>query len=465
MPNDSRNEIRMPPCNLDAERSVLRAAFVDNNVVDEALAEVKAEDFYAENHRLTFAAMVELHNAGRQFDAILLADELDRLGRLDQIGGREFLIELFSDRLASEVFHVRYHARLIREAAQRYRVIQAAQDLEAAAYAHQDVDDLLAQFDRAQRQISEREESRACLSMLDVLHKRRDSLQKNDRGQVPTGWPDLDEMLGGGLRAGSLVIVGARPSVGKTSAALSMTLFAAQAGMPALFVSLEQSQIDIANRLLCAMTGLSFADIELDRLTDSLDRDRLADAENQLATLPLKIIDESSSRLSQIVASARAERRHGLRLLILDYLQLLRPDDDRIHREQQVAAMSRTLKRLARELDIAVVCLAQLNRDIESRDRKQPRLSDLRESGSIEQDADVVLFLDRPATYDPDAHPSEANIIVAKNRNGPIGKVPLVWNGSTMTYRPVAPAWESVLNTPAITTPTTGNSTPLLRNY
>lgn len=267
------------------------------------------------------------------------------------------------------------------------------------------------------------------------------------------------------MRAGSLVIVGARPSVGKTSAALGMALAATQEKLPAVFVTLEQSQIDIANRLLSAITCLPFADIELDRLTDPLDRDRLADAENQLAGLPLKIIDESSSRLSQIVASARAERRHGLRLLILDYLQLLRPDDDRVHREQQVAAMSRALKRLARELDAVVVCLAQLNRDIESRDRKQPRLSDLRESGSIEQDADVVLFLDRPAAYDPDAHPSEASIIIAKNRNGPGGKVPLIWCGSTMTYRSAARPWEMMLSAPTTTTPTTTNSPRLLRNY
>ena len=163
--------------------------------------------------------------------------------------------------------------------------------------------------------------------MFDVLHKRRESLAKNDRGQVPTGWPDLDDKLGGGMRAASLVIVGARPSVGKTSAALGMVLAATQEKLPSVFVTLEQSQIDIANRLLSAITSLPFADIELDRLTDPLDRDRLSEAENQLAGLSLKIIDESSSRLSQIIASARAERRHGLRLLILDDLQLLRPYD------------------------------------------------------------------------------------------------------------------------------------------
>jgi replicative DNA helicase len=463
--NGNNGQTRMPPCDRDAERSVLRAIFVDNNVVDDALAELQADDFYAEQHRLTFAAMVELHNAGKSFDVIILADELERLGRLDQTGGREYLSDLFSDKLVTEVFHVRYHARLIREAAQRRQLVYAAPELQAAAYDHQDIADLHAMFDRIQRQIFERDSDGGCRSMFDVLHKRRDSLAQNNRAQVPTGWPDLDELLGGGMRAGSLVIVGARPSVGKTSAALGMALSAAQDNLPTVFVTLEQSQIDIANRLLCAMTGLPFPDIELDRLTDSLDRERFAEAENQLAALPLKIIDESYSRLSQIVSSARAERRHGLRLLILDYLQLLRPDDDRVHREQQVAGMSRTLKRLARELDAVVVCLAQLNRDIESRDRKQPRLSDLRESGAIEQDADVVLFLDRPAIHDPDAHPCEGNIIVAKNRNGPIGKVPLVWCGSTMTYRPAAKPWETMLSAPAMTAPTTTNSTALLRNY
>jgi replicative DNA helicase len=435
-------EIQLPPQNLDAEASVLRAMLLDNNVVDDALAEMSADDIYSHDHQIVFDTMLSLIRSGTPATPLTVAEHLEQRDQLANVGGWERLTQLL-DALPSEVFHVRYHARLIREAAQRRRVIQAAQELQAAAHDHQDVDELLAKFDRAHRQLSEREESRACLSMLDVLHRRRDSIQNSDHPHVPTGWPDLDNMLGGGMRAGSLVIVGARPSVGKTSAALGMALSAAQARMPALFVSLEQSRIDIANRLLCAMTGLSFADIELDRLTDSLDRDRLLEGENELAALPLKVIDESSSHLSQIAASARAERRHGLRLLILDYLQLLRPDDERVHREQQVAGMSRTLKRLARELDIVVVCLAQLNRDIESRDRKQPRLSDLRESGSIEQDADVVLFLDRPATYDPDAHPTEANIIIAKNRNGPIGKVPVVWSGSTMTYRSAARAWEA----------------------
>lgn len=431
-------ETRMPPHNLAAEQSVLGGLMIQLDKVDDIAPLIRADDFYHETHRIVFTTMLTMRDAGKPVNTISLSDELTRLGKLIRNEDVLYLNELMAAVPGQGTANIAYDAKLVREAAQRRRVLYAARDLQAAAYDHQDVDELLAMFDRAQRQISEREESRGCLSMFDVLHKRRESLAQNDRGQVPTGWPDLDEKLGGGMRAGSLVIVGARPSVGKTSAALGMALAATQEKIPAVFVTLEQSQIDIANRLLSAITSLPFADIELDRLTDPLDRDRLSEAENQLANLPLKIIDESSSRLSQIVASARAERRHGLRLLILDYLQLLRPDDDRVHREQQVAAMSRALKRLARELDAVVVCLAQLNRNIESRDRKQPRLSDLRESGSIEQDADVVLFLDRPAAYDPDAHPSEASIIVAKNRNGPCGKVPLIWCGSTMSYRSAA---------------------------
>lgn len=455
----------MPPHNLTAEQSVLGGLMIQLDKVDDIAPLIRADDFYHEANRILFTTMLAMRDAGKPVNTISLSDELTRLGKLSRNEDVLYLNELMAAVPGRGTANIAYDAKLVREAAQRRRVLYAARDLQAAAYDHQDVDELLAMFDRAQRQISEREESRGCLSMFDVLHKRRASLAQNDRGQVPTGWPDLDEKLGGGMRAGSLVIVGARPSVGKTSAALGMALAATQEKLPAVFVTLEQSQIDIANRLLSAITSLPFADIELDRLTDPLDRERLSEAENQLAGLPLKIIDESSSRLSQIVASARAECRHGLRLLILDYLQLLRPDDDRVHREQQVAAMSRALKRLARELDAVVVCLAQLNRDIESRDRKQPRLSDLRESGSIEQDADVVLFLDRPAAYDPDAHPSEASIIVAKNRNGPCGKVPLIWCGSTMTYRSAARPWETMLSAPTITTPTTSNSPRLLTNY
>lgn len=328
------DESRMPPCNLIAEKSVLGGLMIEVDKVDDIAPLIRADDFHREPHRVVFTAMLAMRDAGKPINTIALADELDRLEKLDEIGGVLFLNKLMEAVPSNGNANIAYDAKLVREAAQRRSVIYAARDLEAAAYAHADVDELLTMLDRTQRQVSEREEARGCLSMFDVLHKRRESLKQNDRGQVPTGWPDLDDKLGGGMRAGSLVIVGARPSVGKTSAALGMVLSAAQEGLPAVFVSLEQSQIEIANRLLCATTSLPFADIELDRLTDPLDRDRLEDAENQLANLPLKIIDEGSARLSQILASARAERRRGLRLLIVDYLQLLRPDDDRVHREQ-----------------------------------------------------------------------------------------------------------------------------------
>lgn len=433
---------KIPPQNLAAEQSVLRAILLDNTVVDDALAEMSADDIYAPAHQIIFAVMLDLIRDAKPATALTVAEELERLGRLNDVGGWEQLFNLLNS-LPSETSHVRYHARLIREAAQCRRVIYATADLQAAAYAHTESGELLAMFDRAQRQISERKESGGCLSMCDVLLKRRDALQQDTRPHIATGWSDLDVMLSGGMRAGSLVIVGARPSVGKSSWALGAFLAAGQADCPAMFVSLEQSEIEISNRLLAAQTGLSFTDIEGDTLTDPIDRERLSDAENQLANLPLRLVNKGSLRLSQIVASARSERRNGLRLLIVDYLGLLDADDQQQPHEQQVASLSRGLKRLARDLDVVVVCLAQLNRGIEGRDRKQPRLSDLRSSGAIEQDADVVMFLDRPATYDPDADSTEASIIVAKNRNGPCGKVPLIWHGSTMTYRSAAQPWET----------------------
>lgn len=440
--SDHSETVRLPPQNIPAEASLLRAMLLDNQAVDDALAEMSVDDLYSPAHRIVFDVMLGLIRAGKPATALTVAEELERIGKLNDVGGWERLFDLLNS-LPSEVAHVRYHARIVREHAQRRRIILAADELRDAAYGHTDTNDLLAMWNRAEQDISAREQARGCLTMHDVLLKRRDALQQETRPHVPTGWPDLDEKLSGGMRAGSLVVVGARPSVGKSAWALSAFLAGAQVGCPGMFVSLEQSQIEIANRLLAIQSRLPFADIEADLLTDSLDCDRLADAEDELARLPMKVIDDSSSRLSQIVASARSERRNGLRLVILDYLQLIHADDDRLPREQQVASLSRGLKRLARDLDCVVVCLAQLNRGIEGRDRKQPRLSDLRESGSIEQDADVVLFLDRPATYDPDAAPTEANIIIAKNRNGPCGKVPLLWHGPTMTYRSPARPWEA----------------------
>ena len=435
--------LRTPPSNLTAEKSVLGGLMLDLDKVDDIAPLIRADDFYNELNRIVFTTLLAMHEAGKPVNTNSLADELDRLGKFQQVGGVAFLTELME--AVPNAAHIPYDAKLVREAAQRRRVLYAARDLQAAACGHQDVGELLAMTERLQREVSEREEAGGCLSMLEVLLKRREALQQATRPHVPTGWPDLDSMLTGGMRSGSLVIVGARPSIGKSSWALGAFLSAGQAGHSAMFVSLEQSQIEISNRLLAAHTGLSFADIEGDKITNSVDQDRINEAENYLSSLSLKVIDSSSSRLSQIVASARAGRRHGLRLLILDYLQLLRPDDERVPREQQVATISRALKRLARELDVVVVCLAQLNRDIESRDRKQPRLSDLRESGSLEQDADVVLFLDRPAAYDPDADSTEANIIIAKNRNGPCGRVPLHWDGPTMTFRSQASSSEQEL--------------------
>lgn len=423
---------QLPPCNLAAEKSVLGGLILELDKFDDIAPLIRADDFYNEANRIVFTTLLAMHDAGKPINTNSLADELNRLGKFEQVGGVAFLTELME--AVPNAAHIAYDAKLVREAAQRRRVLYAARDLQAAACGHQDVGELLAKIEHLQREVSEREEAGGGLSMLEVLLKRREALQQATRPHVPTGWLDLDSMLTGGMRSGSLVIVGARPSIGKSSWALGAFLSAGQAGHSAMFVSLEQSQIEISNRLLAAHTGMSFADIEGDKITNSINQERINEAENYLATLPLKVIDDSSSRLSQIVASARAGHRRGLRLLILDYLQLLRPDDERVPREQQVATMSRALKRLARELDVVVVCLAQLNRDIEGRDHKQPRLSDLRESGSLEQDADVVLFLDRPAAYDPDADSTEANIIVAKNRNGPCGKVPLLWHGSTMSY-------------------------------
>ena len=423
----------MPPCNLVAEKSVLGGLMLEISNVDEIAPLIRADDFYNEPNGTVFKTLLAMHDAGKPINTNSLADELNRLGKFEQVGGVAFLTALME--AVPNAAHIPYDAKLVREAAQRRRINYAARDLQAAACGHQDVDELLAKIERLQRDVSDRGEAGGCLSMLEVLLKRHDALQQATQPHVPTGWPGLDSMLTGGMRSGSLVIVGARPSIGKSSWALGVFLAAGQAEHSAMFVSLEQSQIEISNRLLAAHTGLSFTDIEGDKVTNRVDQERLYEAENYLSNLPLKVIDDSSSRLSQIVASARAGRRHGLRLLILDYLQLLRPDDERVSREQQVASMSRALKRLARELDVVVVCLAQLNRAIEGREHKQPRLSDLRESGSLEQDADVVLFLDRPATYDPDADSTEANIFVAKNRNGPCGKVPLLWHGSTMSYR------------------------------
>ncbi len=259
---------------------------------------------------------------------------------------------------------------------------------------------------------------------------------------VPTGFFGLDEMLDGGLLGGWLVILAARPSMGKTAFVGNITLNAAAGGDGCLIFSMEQKRGELAQRFLASLSGVdaSLLKAKNQHHQTADDKARLCRAQNKLAGYPIRVKDKAGLRMGQIATEARLrKRRDAFSVIVVDYLQLIEPDDRRIPREQQVATISRQLKLLAKDLDVPVICLAQLNRAVEARENKRPRLSDLRESGAIEQDADVVMFLDRPPVYDPEAEPSEAYVIVGKNRHGKTGDAKLHWDGPTVSFRNPAP--------------------------
>lgn len=442
----------LPPQNLDAERSVIgslllggQEAFDELN--EELRPELRAEEFYADSHRRIFGAALRCWQSSTSVDAITVAEALEGRKELEEIGGAPYLAECMA--AVPHAAHVVHHATIVREKFQARRVLEiCTRGIRDANDAHDglDVRDVIGRIESGLHGLLDADAGSSVVEVHEALLELMSATEEQSRA-TPTGWPGLDDLLRGGLQPGRLYILAARTSVGKTAFAVNMARHVARKGEPVLFVSLEQSRNEIIERLLASMSGVDSERV-LGLLNDasgeSADRQTVIECANRLAELPLTFDDASSRSVAQIASVARVrKRRKGLGLLIVDYLTLVTPDDRRVQREQQVAAISRSMKVLAKDLEIPVVCLAQLNRSIEGREKKRPRLSDLRESGAVEQDADAVLFLDRPAAYDDKADPTEARVIVAKNRQGKVGDVVLRWDAPTVTFQSKAPAHQA----------------------
>jgi replicative DNA helicase len=269
--------------------------------------------------------------------------------------------------------------------------------------------------------------------------------QTGDVTGLTTGFADLDKQMNG-LQPTELTILAARPSMGKTALVCNIAEGAAESGAPVLMFSLEQSKLELAERLLCIRARVNGHRLRAGEL-DEVERDQLMVASQELSELKIFIDDIPGRTMAQIGAiSRRIKRRWGLGVIIIDYLQLIEPEDKSAPREQQIALISRRLKFLCKEVEAPVIALAQLNRGVELREDKRPRLADLRESGSIEQDADVVMFLHRPAAYDPEDRPGEADLIIAKNRNGPTGQVTLAWISESMKFADLTRVPDEIAN-------------------
>ena len=440
---------RQPPYNAQAEMAVLGSILLKPDVCDEVAMIVKSYDFYDDAHRLMYERMLEMHDAGHRIDVALLVDELKRNEEYERIGGAQFLANV--GEAVPTAAHVRDYAEIVRTDSTSRALIDASTDILREAYEPgNDPRELLGKAEQRIFSILDRGGSTSVSSIEEILHQAMDRIDARLRGEhigggVDTGFDGLDKMMGG-LHNSELVILAARPSMGKTAFAMNIAEHASiHQRRPVLFVSLEMSSIELADRLLC-----SVAEVDSRRLRNGTismdDKKRLVETADQIADSPLFVDDSPSRTVSEVAAAARRIRRNkgDLGLIVVDYLQLLQPDDPRDPRQEQVAKMARRLKGLARELDVPVLCLAQLNRQAEQAKENKPRLSHLRESGAIEQDADVVMFVHREEYYmtagdDRDSVAGLAEIIVAKQRNGPVGEEQLIWRKEFTRFADPAP--------------------------
>ena len=422
---------RVPPHNLEAEESLLGAMLLSRDAIAIALERCSAADFYKPSHGQIFEAITSLYASGDPADAVTVAEELRRAGVMEEVGGPAALVALQANTPA--ITSAGRYAEIVEEHALLRRLIGVAAEISELGYSLPD--DVTAAVDRAEAmvfEVAQRRTADSIAPLQELLSRSLDRLEElYDRGEsitgVPTGYHDLDELTAG-LQPSNLVVVGARPSMGKTAFALGIGANAAAAGTPVLFFSLEMSHLEIAQRVLCAEARVDASRMRNGRLHED-HWGKISHAIGRLGSAPLHIDYNPNVTVMDIRAkSRRMKSRDGLGLVVVDYLQLMTGRNSAENRQVEISEISRGLKLLARELEIPVVALSQLSRTLESRADKRPMLADLRESGAIEQDADVVMFVYRDEVYNADSSDrGTAEILVAKHRNGPTGMVQLAF--------------------------------------
>jgi replicative DNA helicase len=429
---------RSPPYSAEAEMAVLGGMLIDSDALSRAIEIVDDTMFYREGNRRTFRSMVRIFEHGDVIDAVTLAEELRNAGDLEAVGGMAFLASLLD--AVPTAANIEYHARIVREKAVLRRLIEAATGIIQETYASQgEVEDLLDHAEQKIFEVAQTHDRKGFVWIKEILwptFERIEALQANQSAVtgVPTGFADLDELTAG-FQPSDLIIVAARPSMGKTAFTLNIAQHAAiTAKQPVAFFSLEMSKEQLVQRVLCAEARVDASRLRRGRLMDD-EYARLATAAGYLNTAPIYIDDTPGISVLEMRAKARRLKsdRPDLSMVIVDYLQLMVGKGRTENRQQEVSEISRGLKALAKELDVPVVALSQLSRAVEQRPDKRPMMSDLRESGAIEQDADVIMFLYRPEYYygpvDKDGNSLEgrAEVIIGKQRNGATGKIDLMF--------------------------------------
>lgn len=444
MPNPNQLPDKLPPQNIEAEQSVLGCLMLDKDAIIRVADVLRSGDFYRQAHNSIFDAMIELYEKGEPIDFLSLTNRLEELGLLDEIGGPAYLTTLVNT--VPTAAHVLHYAKIVHHKKVLRDLIEAAEHITQLGFREEEnIETILDEAEQRIFRISQKmltQEFLPVKSALEEAFERIDKLHKGDgafRG-VPTGFNDLDNILAG-LQKSDLVILASRPSLGKTALALDIARYVAiKQKVPVGIFSLEMSKHDVVDRLIASEAGVDLWKLRTGRLSsDGLDNDftKIQEALAALSESPIFIDDAASPSVIQMrTMGRRLQTEHDLGLIIVDYLQLIQPRVNSESMVQQVTEISRSLKGLARELEVPVLALSQLSRAVEGRPDQIPRLADLRESGSIEQDADVVLLIYREDKTKRDSpRPNIADIIIAKHRNGPIGKVELYFNDSQVSFK------------------------------
>ena len=447
--NSSDITDRQLPYSNEAESAVLGSILMMPDVCDDVILQLRATDFYDDAHRKLYEHLTEMHSTAQKIDITLLRERLIASGDWEVIGGAPYLARVMES--VATPAHATYYANIVRDKSTFRSLINSSMEIIASVYEEGvEAKDALSQAEQKIFSILDERSTNAVASLKDVLVEAMDRIDARMRGEVAhgvvdTGFTDLDAMTGG-MHGSELLILAARPSMGKTAFAMNIAEnVSMRSRKPVFFISLEMSSIELIERMLCSVARVNGHRLRNGTIGKE-DRKRLVDKAGELSSCPFYVDDSPSRTVSEIAAGARRiKRREGeLGLLVIDYLQLIEPDNARDPRQEQVAKIARRLKGLARELKVPVLCLSQLNRQAEDSKEHRPKLSHLRESGAIEQDADVVMFVHREEYFrrseeDRERFAGQAQIIIEKQRNGPTGEVELVWRREFTRFEDRAP--------------------------
>ncbi len=431
---DTEDFDRTPPQDLEAEMSVLGSMMLSREAINEVADEIRGADYYKPAHEIIHDTIVDLSGRGEPADAVTVAGELQRRGELARVGGAAYLHTLIAS--VPTAANAGYYARIVSERAVLRRLVTAGTRVVQLGYADAggDVDEIV---DRAQAEIYAVAEKRAVTDYVpmstlseNVLSElERIEMDKGKLRGVPTGFTDLDRLTQG-LHGGQMIIIAARPAMGKSTLALDFCRSASiKHGVTSVIFSLEMSQNEIAMRMLSAESSVFLSKMQSGEMTER-DWLKVSETTGKIAESPLFVDDSANMTITEIRSKCRRlKQQHNLGLVVVDYLQLMTTGKQVESRQQEVSALSRNLKLLAKEINVPVIAVAQLNRGPETRTDKKPMMSDLRESGSLEQDADIILLLHRPEYYNKEDRPGEADIIVAKHRNGATTTIRALFQG------------------------------------